>query len=63
MIYFVRHGETYNNIANLIGGDTELSPNGIQQAKDTAELLKNVKFDAIYVSNVIRKEDRHQPPL
>ena len=54
MIYFVRHGETYNNIKNLIGGNSELSPKGIEQAKATAELLKDIKFDAIYVSDYIR---------
>ena len=54
MIYFVRHGQTYNNVKKLLGGNAELTPEGINQAKATAEKLKDIKFDAIYSSDMIR---------
>lgn len=43
-IYFVRHGQTKANKNGLIFGtwDLDLNPNGIKQAKKTAEKLKKI---------------------
>ena len=58
-LYFARHGETDAN-ANMISGkpiselDEPLNAVGIQQAKELAEQLKNIKFDAIISSPLKR---------
>lgn len=58
-LYFARHGQTNAN-ANMIGGqhiselDESLNQVGIQQAKDLAEQLKEVKLDAIISSPLKR---------
>ena len=57
MIYFVRHGETYDNAnGNLLSGWSEVSLNdrGISQARKRAEELKTVKFDICYCSPLLR---------
>ena len=55
-LYIVRHGQTDWNIQGRIQGttDVELNSIGINQAKQTAELLKNIDFDAIYSSPLKR---------
>lgn len=56
MIYFVRHGQTNDNIENILTGwaPTPLNEKGIAQAKETAESLKNVKFDICFCSPLLR---------
>lgn len=58
-LYVVRHGQTDWNIQGRIQGstDVELNSNGINQAKQTAELLKNIDFDVIYSSPLKRTID------
>lgn len=55
-LYVVRHGQTDWNIEGRIQGSTdiELNSTGIDQAKQTAELLKNINFDIIYSSPLKR---------
>lgn len=55
-LYFVRHGQTDENL-NMSGNpkdDVPLNQLGIQQAKDLAVELKNVKLDAIISSPLSR---------
>lgn len=56
MIYFVRHGQTDDNINDILTGqnDVPLNQTGIKQAKLAAEELKNVKFDVVYCSLLSR---------
>lgn len=57
MIYFVRHGKTDYNKKNLLSGgdiDIPLNSEGKDQAKITAKLLKDVKFDMVFCSPLIR---------
>lgn len=56
MILYVRHGQTDCNVQGIIQGqlDAPLNDNGIAQAKDTAEKLKDVKIDIIYSSPLSR---------
>lgn len=55
-IYIVRHGESEANRAELMAGhsDFPLTDKGREQARITAEALRDVKFDAIYSSDLIR---------
>lgn len=58
MIYFVRHGQTYDNAVKpeILSGHNKvkLTKAGIQQAKQTAEELKDVKFDVCFCSPLKR---------
>ena len=57
--YIVRHGETeYNRIGMVQGSgiDAPLNPTGEQQSESFYQAFKHIKFDKIYVSNLIRTE-------
>ena len=57
MIYIVRHGETDGNIKGVLRGsyfDDELNFKGHEQARTTAEQLKDVKFEICYCSPLKR---------
>jgi probable phosphoglycerate mutase len=57
MIYFVRHGQTDDNAnGNLLTGwsETPLNNKGVEQAKDVANNLKNIKFDICFCSPLVR---------
>lgn len=55
-IYVVRHGQTDWNLKNLLQGssDIHLNNTGINEAKITAENLKDIQFSAIYSSPLDR---------
>lgn len=55
-IYLVRHGETDYNKGKRLQGVTDIPLNarGIELARKTAEGLKNIDFDRIYTSPLIR---------
>ena len=55
-IYLVRHGETEWNSIRKLQGQTDIPLNdyGIELAKLTAEGLKDIEFDCIYSSPLIR---------
>jgi probable phosphoglycerate mutase len=61
-VYVVRHGETIVNVNNQINGHNEidLTENGINQALEVAERLKNIKFDAIFCSPLCRTKHTAQ---
>ncbi len=56
IIYFVRHGETDWNVQTRTQGHTDipLNANGEAQAHELKEKLQDVKFDAIYSSDLQR---------
>jgi len=58
MIYFVRHGQTYDNAVKpeILSGHNKvkLTKAGIEQAKQTAQELKDVKFDICFCSPLKR---------
>ena len=56
MIYIVRHGETDYNVEGRIAGriDISLNENGINQAYELREILKNVKFGYVFSSPLKR---------
>lgn len=55
-IYLIRHGETDWNVTGLVQGHTDVPLNevGMSQARQLAEELKEVKFEAVYASTLIR---------
>ncbi len=55
-LYIIRHGETAWNVERRFQGrsDIPLNDYGIELAKVTSEALKDVEFDAIYSSPLIR---------
>lgn len=55
-IYIVRHGQTDWNVAGLTQGETDIPLNseGVKQAKTLGEELRNIKFDGIFSSDLIR---------
>lgn len=56
MIYIVRHGETNWNVEGRYQGriDIELNKNGINQARQISEELKDTEFDKIFSSPLKR---------
>lgn len=54
MIYFVRHGQTYDNETKTIQGNGPLNPNGINQAQQAAIELKDIEFDICFCSPLLR---------
>lgn len=56
MIYIVRHGQTDWNLEGRYAGriDIPLNDKGIEQAKIIREELKNIKFDKVFSSPLIR---------
>lgn len=56
-IYIVRHGQTNSNLRRVydeIALDEDINENGIKQARETREKIKNIDFDAIYCSPLLR---------
>ena len=56
MLYLVRHGQTDWNLFKRANGSTDvyLNRTGIEQAKQLAESLKDIKFDACFCSPYTR---------
>jgi broad specificity phosphatase PhoE/adenylate kinase family enzyme len=49
-LYLIRHGQTYFNLENRIGGDSELTERGEKQAKDLAEHFKDTDIHYVFTS-------------
>lgn len=60
--YLIRHGESeWNVIKKRMGQlDSPLTPTGMKQAKKMAKLLKDIKFDALYSSDLGRADQTAQ---
>lgn len=56
IVYLVRHGESEGNTKGFFQGRTDcpLSPNGLLQAKALEERFRDIKYDAIYTSPLLR---------
>ena len=61
-LYLVRHGETTDNVAQIMQGQLhgELTPNGIAQMEELAKDLASTHFDAIISSDLRRANDSAQ---
>lgn len=55
-LYLVRHGETEMNVANVFQGhiDSPLTENGIVQAERLCEVLRLIRFEALFSSDLTR---------
>lgn len=55
-LYITRHGQTDGNLYRIMDGirDIDLNKKGIEQANDTKEALKDIKFDLIICSPLTR---------
>lgn len=55
-VYFIRHGQSMTNMQKRCGGWTQcpLSDLGMEQAKSLAPILKDIHFDRIYSSDLLR---------
>jgi len=49
-LYLIRHGQTYFNLENRIGGDSELTERGMRQAKDLAKHFKHSDIHYVFTS-------------
>ncbi|MCG6878900.1 MAG: 6-phosphofructo-2-kinase/fructose-2,6-bisphosphatase [Deltaproteobacteria bacterium] len=49
-LFLLRHGETHFNLENRIGGDSELTENGLAQAKGLARYFQRKKIPVIFTS-------------
>ncbi len=58
-LLFARHGESEDNIKDIIGGDSSLTEKGRQQAKELAEKLisENRKIVKLYCSSLKRSKE------
>src|ERR1700744_6567137 len=56
-IYIIRHGESEANAADIYGLNTKLTSKGKKQAKETAEKFKDIHFDAVFSSPLIRAKE------
>ncbi|MGM9892024.1 histidine phosphatase family protein [Limosilactobacillus sp.] len=61
-VYFIRHGETYFNLFARLQGwsDTPLTAKGVQDAVKIADVLKPLKIDYFYSSDLKRAVDTAQ---
>ena len=57
-IFIFRHGETYDNKDHIFSGwrQTDLTPQGIEEAKGIGEKLKDEKVTKAYQSDLIRSQ-------
>jgi len=60
-VYFMRHGESEYNVKDLINFDPKVEVNltekGKMQVRESAEKLKDVRFDAIFSSELLRTQE------
>ena len=58
-LYLVRHGETVDNVNQIMQGQTqgELTENGIRQAQQVCEDFKDVPLDVVIASDLKRSVD------
>lgn len=58
-LYLVRHGETVDNVNQIMQGQTqgELTDNGIRQAEEVRDHLADIDFAAIIASDLKRSVD------
>ena len=60
-LYLVRHGETFFNLEDRIGGDSVLTENGLLQARALAEYFSNKEIPLIFTSQKKRTIQTAEP--
>jgi len=61
-IYLTRHGESVNNVAGKIGGDSDLSDHGMQFADALAELINRKKIPGEILNKLWLSKAAHESP-
>lgn len=58
-LVLIRHGESTYNAKNVWTGwlDPPLTPKGIEQASQAGELIKDIKFNIAYTSDLLRAQE------
>ncbi len=59
MLYFLRHGQTQFNVFRRLQGwsNSQLTEKGIQVAKTSGQIFKDIPFDLVYSSDLTRALD------
>lgn len=59
MLYFLRHGQTQFNVFRRLQGwsNSQLTEKGIQIAKTSGQMFKDIPFDLVYSSDLTRALD------
>ena len=60
-LFLIRHGETYFNLENRIGGDSSLTPNGLRQAEALAKYFQRKTIPFIFTSKKKRTIETAEP--
>ena len=60
-LFLIRHGETYFNLENRIGGDSDLTAKGEAQAGALGEFFRNRKIPVIFTSEKKRTIQTAEP--
>jgi len=60
-LFLIRHTETYFNVEDRIGGDSDLTPKGIEQAHALARFFRNKKISYIFTSEKKRTIQTAEP--
>ena len=60
-LFLIRHGETYFNLDDRIGGDSDLTPKGWEQAGALAQYFKGKKIPLIFTSQKKRTIQTAEP--
>ena len=60
-LYLLRHGETYFNIENRIGGDSRLTGKGIEQAQALSRYFSKKELPIIFTSGMCRTIQTAEP--
>ncbi|RJR17480.1 MAG: 6-phosphofructokinase [Desulfobacteraceae bacterium] len=60
-LFLVRHGETFFNLENRIGGDSPLTQRGIEQARSLARHFRKKSIPVIFTSKKLRTIETAEP--
>lgn len=63
VLFLIRHAESEGNLKRICLGHTDLglTERGREQARKTAEALKNIEIDAVYSSDLLRAAQTAEP--
>ena len=60
-LFLIRHGETFFNLDNRIGGDSGLTENGVDQAKALGRYFSQKEIPIIFTSTMLRTIQTAEP--
>ena len=60
-LYLVRHGETFFNLENRIGGDSRLTEKGVEQARALGRYFSKKDIPIIFTSSMLRTYQTAEP--